>query len=239
MHACAPESPDFAKFYTFAVWMVGDRAAALARTEEVVRAAPNGGFAEWVRAVLAPMAKQRQGDRRELLVALDDLLRSDLTVTAGDHPQIKRDPRRLRVLQWELKRACLFAVMRGVQPHPRASFILHRILAVPRVEIAALLGITLNSVNISIGRAERILDDYLAVRCQHMHPRNPCRCETRLGVALERGFVGWPAHHDPLPEVAVCSGKPSDVGRVYAALPPFVLAPGARAASESHPPGPA
>jgi DNA-directed RNA polymerase specialized sigma24 family protein len=211
----------------FAVWMVGDRAAALARAAEVIQAAPNGGFAEWASALLSSMAgpKQRHGDRRELLAALDDLLRTDLTVTASDHPQIKRDPRRLRVLQWELKRSCLFAVMRGVQPHPRACFVLHRILAMPRAEIAALLGITLNSVNISLTRAERVLDDYLAVRCQHMDPRNPCRCETRLGVALERGFIGWPAHGDPFPEVAVCSGKPSDVGRLYAALPPFALAP--------------
>jgi DNA-directed RNA polymerase specialized sigma24 family protein len=225
MEARAPELLDLSRFHTFAVWMIGDRARALARAVSVVQAAPDGGLAEWAMALLAPMArtKEKQGDRRALLAALDELLRTDLTITPGDHPQIQRDPRRLRVLQWELKRSCLFAVMRGVQPHPRAAFVLHRILGLSREEIAALFRITLNAVNINLGRAEKVLGDYLGARCQHVAPGNSCRCETRLGIALERGFVGWPEHRDSFPDAAVYSGKATEVGPLYASLPPFTF----------------
>lgn len=225
MDANAPETSDLARLYTFAVWMTGDRATALATAAELVKAAPGERFAHWAMALLAQLGgpKGHPADRRMVLDSLDELLRTDLTVTAGDHPQVRRDPRRLRVLQWELKRSCLSSVMRGVTPSPRAAFILHRIFGYSREQVGAMLGITLNAVGINLGRAESVLDGYLGARCQHMAPGNSCRCETRLGVALARGFVGWPEHADAIPDAPVSSGKPADVGSVYASLPAFSL----------------
>src|SRR3569623_463770 len=31
--------------------------------------------------------------------------------------------------------------------------------------------------------------DYLAPRCEHVNPMNPCRCPARVGTALARGFI--------------------------------------------------
>ncbi len=225
MESRAPETSELSSLYIFAVWMIGDRDVALARATEVIEAAPQAGFAAWANAVRAPLSgpKGLPAERREVLVALDELLRTDLTMTPGDHPQIRRNARRLRVLQWELKRSCLFAVMRGIPTGPRAAFVMHHILGISREAIGEILAITQNSLGVHLGRAERVLDDYLGARCQHMAPGNACRCETRLGVALARGFVGWPAHNDPLPDTPVFLGRASDVGSLYGSLPSFTL----------------
>ena len=39
-----------------------------------------------------------------------------------------------------------------------------------------------------LSRARKKVADYLAPRCEHVDPRNPCRCPSRLGVALTGGF---------------------------------------------------
>jgi hypothetical protein len=217
---------DLAQLYTFAVWMIGDREEGLRRATEVVRAAPTLGFVGWVRALLEPLvgrAGEPRHDRRNVLAALDDLLRTDQTVSPGDHPQIRRDPRRLRVLQWHLKRSCLLSVMRGVTVMPRAMFVLVAILGYSMAQVATMFGVTCNSVRINFGRAEKLLDNYLGARCQHIDPANSCRCETRLGVALDRGFVGWPERPGESPDRPVVSGAHSGVAAVYGSLPRFAM----------------
>jgi hypothetical protein len=166
-------------------------------------------------------------DRPTILSALDDLLRTELTISPGDHPQIQREPRRLHVLQWELKRACLFAVMRGVATGPRAVFILVHLLGYSPVDVATMLGVTPNSVRIHMTRATKILNDYLGARCEHLAPGNTCRCDTRLGIALERGFVRWPEHGDEMPQGPAFTGAHPDAGSLYRSLPGFGLDPGA------------
>ena len=224
------EPSDLAKFYLFAVWMIGDRADALQRAAEVIRAKPSLDFLGWACALLDTVARHKAPDRSEVLSALDDVLRTDLTTTAGDHPEIQRDPRRLRVLQWELKRSCLLEVMRGVASGSRATFILVRIFGFTPERVAAALDITRNSLAISLGRAERTLDNYLAARCQHVAPSNACHCDTRLGVALQREFVTWPENSDEMPDTPVFAGTYSDVTSLYSSLPPFTPDPAALAA---------
>jgi DNA-directed RNA polymerase specialized sigma24 family protein len=234
----SPGSSDLSRFYQFAVWMLGDPDQGLTRAVEVVRETP-GGFAAWVRALLRPMAgpRGREERRSDVLRALDDHLRTDLTVSAGEHPQVRRDPRRLHVLQWELKRRCLFAATRAVSTAPRAAFVLVRILELSVEEVAAILQTTSSAVHMQLGRAERPLANYLGARCQHMAAGNPCRCSARLGVALRRGFVDWP-HCEEVPGEPVDSRSYSEVGALYASLPGFALPPDAsdllRAARRSH-----
>jgi len=222
------ERSDLSMLYTFAVWMFGNRAAGLKRAAEVVRAGPDLGFVGWAQAIIGPLAgprgkSARLTERQAFLAALDDMLRTDLTVTAGDHPEIRREPRRLRVLQWELKRRCLGAVLQGVSAMPRAIFILIRIHGLSEAQIIKQFGVTQNSVKVSLGRAEQLLDNYLGARCQHLAGANSCRCDSRLGVALARGFVGWPANPEETPDLPVDSQIHANVGSLFGSLPDFTL----------------
>lgn len=226
MEAPTPERSDLSMLYTFAVWMFSDRATGLERAAEVVRAAPGLGFVGWTQAILGPLAghtgkSAKRTERQDFLGSLDEMLRTDLTVTAGDHPEIRRDPRRLRVLQWELKRRCLAAVIKGVSPAPRATFIMIRILGLSEVQVTKLFGISQNSVRVNLGRAEQLLDNYLGARCQHLDPANSCRCDSRLGVALARGFVAWPTHPEETPDMPVYSKAHANVGSLFGSLPGF------------------
>ena len=201
MDASTADNSDLSRLYTFAVWMLGNRSDGLRRAAEVVAAAPGLGFVQWAQALLAMLTGasrkknsriERPPERKVVLSALDELLRSDTTVTAGDHPEIQRDPRRLQVLQWELKRSCLLAVLQGLAPSPRATFVLTKILGYTTEEMASLFGVTEGSIDTNMHRAHKLLNEYLGARCQHLARGNTCRCETRLGVALRHGFVRWP-----------------------------------------------
>lgn len=158
---------------------------------------------------------------------LDSMLRSDPTgVDVEDHPSIRRDKRRLYVLQRELQRACLTATLLNLPVARRAGFILIEVLRFSEDEVARILGTSSSAVHTAVGRARRDLTTYLESRCEHMDPRNPCHCETRLGIALERGFIQWPDRDDlpgdePLVSRAVCL----DAERLYAKLPSPLPAP--------------
>lgn len=222
---------ELARLYVFALWMIGERGAALERVIHVVHADPASGFAGWVSALTASATGPRGVERREVLGALDDLLRGAIMVSPGQHPDIKRTPRRLRVMQWELKRSCLFTVMRALSTGPRATFILIRVLGYTVEDVVAILGMGIKSVRLSLRRAEQGLDKYLGARCQHMAPGNSCRCDTRLGVALEQGLVGWPDHGDTMPDTPVFTHVHAEVGSLYRSLPKFTVDEAALAAA--------
>ena len=40
-----------------------------------------------------------------------------------------------------------------------------------------------------LSRARKKVGDYLAPRCEHVNPMNPCRCPARVGTALHNGFI--------------------------------------------------
>ncbi len=217
--------PDLSQLFTFAVWMTGDRDQGLERATNVVGAAPTVGFAGWARALLAPLTgpSGEYAHAPDVLSALDETLRTELTITASDHPQIQRDPRRLRVLQWHLKRSCLASVMSSLAVMPRAVFILVEILGFSKEHVGAMLDMLSGTVQVNYSRAWKKLDNYLSVRCQHIAPANSCRCETRLGVALECGFVVWPQHPEESPDLPVSSNAHSNVAALYRSLPGFAM----------------
>ena len=43
-----------------------------------------------------------------------------------------------------------------------------------------------------LSRARKKIGDYLAPRCEHVDPRNPCHCPSRIGIALHKGFIAPP-----------------------------------------------
>ena len=118
---------------------------------------------------------------------LDDKLRSEPTRT--DIVQSLSGPQRNFYL-WELKQGCMTSVVNCLPPGERVAFVLTAVLGYNEETAAAVLGITTSAFKVRLSRARKKITDYLAPRCEHVDPRNPCRCPSRLGVALTRGFVG-------------------------------------------------
>lgn len=215
---------DLAALFNFAVWMAGDRAAGLRHAADVVRAHPTLGLDGWLAAAFAAFAEPRGLDRRLVLDTLDHQLRTDLTVSVLDHPAVQGETRRRNLLQWHLKRTCLWTVLRALTLQPRAVFVMTHVLGLARGRIADILGIHPHSVDIALARGQHTVEGYLEPRCQHLGPRNPCRCATRLGIALSNDVITWPEHPDELP-----ADKPAFIdayraaGPLYAGLPRFLL----------------
>lgn len=200
---------------TFAAWMTGSQSRAAAEVEAAAATDP-AGLVPLLAAIVRSLTRQQ---RRETAIdrrGLDDLLRSDPTVAVGlEHPLVSGEPRRLRVLQAELRRVCLSTTLRTLPVAPRAAFVLLEILGFPFEQVAAVFG-TPGAVETAHSRAVRQLEDYLGARCEHFDPLNACHCAARLGIALERGFVSAPTHDD-VADAPV--GRTRTVGQLYATLP--------------------
>jgi len=117
---------------------------------------------------------------------LDDTLRSEATRT--DVVRSLSDPERDFML-WELKQGCMTAVINCLSPGERAAFTLANIIQLDDDLAAQTLGITKSAYKVRLSRAQKKITDYLAPRCEHVDPLNPCRCPARVGVALRKGFI--------------------------------------------------
>jgi RNA polymerase sigma factor (sigma-70 family) len=120
---------------------------------------------------------------------LDETLRSEATRT--DVVSSLTNPQR-NFLLWELKQGCMTSVANCLPPGERAAFVMSVILGHSEEDGAMTLGITLSAYKVRLSRARKKVADYLAPRCEHVDPRNPCRCPSRVGVALDKGFLGPP-----------------------------------------------
>jgi hypothetical protein len=56
-------------------------------------------------------------------------------------------------------------------------------------DAAAALGINVSAYKVRLSRARKKVGDYLAPRCEHVNPMNPCHCPARVGTALKKGFI--------------------------------------------------
>lgn len=117
---------------------------------------------------------------------LDETLRSEATRT--DVVRSLSDPQRDFML-WELKQGCMTAVVNCLPPGERAAFVVCHILKMPDDAAAKSLAITESAYKVRLSRARKKVGDYLAPRCEHVNPMNPCRCPARVGTALHRGFI--------------------------------------------------
>jgi len=134
------------------------------------------------------LAQEQQRTRETLTFEeLDAIVRGDPTQSGVlDH---LTDGEKNRLL-WELKQGCLTAVVNCLPAGERAAFVLSEVLGEPPGRAANLLGINASALRVRVSRARKKVGAYLAPRCQHVDSRNPCRCPSRLGVALNRGFIG-------------------------------------------------
>ena len=118
---------------------------------------------------------------------LDDKLRSEQTRSdvMRDIGQARKDN-----YLWELKQGCMTAVVNCLSLGERAAFVLKNILSLKEDECAFVLGTSIPAFRVRVSRANKKITDYLAPRCEHVDPNNPCRCPSRVGVALVNGFIG-------------------------------------------------
>jgi len=139
-------------------------------------------------SAVAELAEEQQR-ARELLTfdELDATIRGDPT-QSGVVDQLT-DPQRNRLL-WELKQGCLTAVVNCLPPGERVAFVMTEVLRQSGDQAAETLKISAAALRVRVSRARKKISSYLAPRCEHVDPRNPCHCPSRLGVALTRGFIG-------------------------------------------------
>lgn len=120
---------------------------------------------------------------------LDETLRSEATRT--EEVSLLTDPMR-EVLLWELKQGCMTAVANCLAPGERVAFVATSVLGLSDEDASLALGITPSALKVRLSRARKKVGDYLAPRCGHVDPRNPCQCPSRIGVALRKGFIAAP-----------------------------------------------
>jgi RNA polymerase sigma-70 factor (ECF subfamily) len=152
---------------------------------------------------------------------LDDTLRSEATRT--DVVQSLTNPQK-EFLLWELKQGCMTSVINCLSTGERVAFVLSGILGMDDDTAARSLGIKTSAYKVRLSRARKKVQDYLAPRCEHVDPSNPCHCPSRLGVALNRGFIAAPPSAEaslrkkPLPQFND-EGPRRDVMLIYGTLP--------------------
>jgi DNA-directed RNA polymerase specialized sigma24 family protein len=117
---------------------------------------------------------------------LDETLRSEATRT--DVVRSLSDPQR-DFLLWELKQGCMTSVVNCLPPGERAAFVVCHILKLSDADAAKSLNITESAYKVRLSRARKKIGDYLAPRCEHVNPMNPCRCPARVGTAIHKGFI--------------------------------------------------
>ena len=138
---------------------------------------------------------------------LDETLRSEATRT--EEVASLTDPQR-ELLLWEMKQGCMTAVVNCLSPGERVAFVMSAVMGLSDDEAARALDIKGSALKVRLSRARKKVSDYLAPRCEHIDPRNPCHCPSRIGIALRKGFIAPPARAEV---------------RLRGALPPFDEAP--------------
>ncbi|MEJ7598251.1 MAG: RNA polymerase sigma factor [Kofleriaceae bacterium] len=141
----------------------------------------------WLLGVANTLLQERLPRQPEVSFdVLDDTLRNEATRT--DVVRSLSDPQR-DFLLWELKQGCMTSVINCLPPGERAAFVVCHILKLPDAAAATSLAITESAYKVRLSRARKKIGDYLAPRCEHINPMNPCRCPARVGTALHNGFI--------------------------------------------------
>ncbi|HEU0036509.1 MAG TPA: RNA polymerase sigma factor [Kofleriaceae bacterium] len=141
----------------------------------------------WLIGIANKLLEQRLPRQPEVnFDILDETLRSEATRT--DVVRSLSDPQR-DFLLWELKQGCMTSVINCLPPGERAAFVVCHVLKLSDDAAAKSLGITESAYKVRLSRARKKVGDYLAPRCEHVNPMNPCRCPARVGTALHKGFI--------------------------------------------------
>ena len=149
--------------------------------------APDTDVELWLLEIANKLLEERLPRQPEVdFDMLDETLRGEATRT--DVTRSLTDPQR-DFLLWELKQGCMTAVINCLPPGERAAFVACHILKLPDDSAAKTLAISESAYKVRLSRARKKVGDYLAPRCEHVNPMNPCHCQARVGTALHRGFI--------------------------------------------------
>jgi RNA polymerase sigma-70 factor (ECF subfamily) len=141
----------------------------------------------WLLAIANRILEERLPRQPEInFDILDETLRSEATRT--DVVRSLTDPARDYLL-WELKQGCMTSVVNCLSPGERGAFVASHILRLGDDDAAVALGINVAAYKVRLSRARKKVGDYLASRCEHVNPMNPCHCPARVGTALKKGFI--------------------------------------------------
>jgi len=188
--------PHWRRLYNFVFRLTLDReraerymaeifASAAAKLDE--RPADAAATEVWLLAIANQMLDERLPRQPEVnFDILDETLRSEATRT--DVVRSLTDPQR-DFLLWEMKQGCMTSVINCLPPGERAAFVVCHVLKLPDEAAAKSLAITESAYKVRLSRARKKVGDYLAPRCEHVNPMNPCRCPARVGTALAKGFI--------------------------------------------------
>lgn len=222
------------RLYAFGYNMAGTRDDARGHVEQLVRdikgdeesimSADNP--ADALIGAMARMMEQTLGRKSDFSFdGLDNVLRSDITrpidLSGG---ALDGQPGKVHLMLWELKRTCLVATLCCLPPGVRVSFVLTDLLGYSPADAAELLGIKESAYRVRLTRARKRVEDYLAPRCYHVDPQNPCTCTGRLVIAIDAQFVKAPPHTADIPhDPHDADGPRRDMGSLYRKLPKVVL----------------
>jgi DNA-directed RNA polymerase specialized sigma24 family protein len=187
--------PHWRRLYNFVFRLTLDRDRAerylvdiFALAAAQIGQAPQTGVEIWLIGIANKLLEERLPRQPEVdFDMLDETLRGEATRT--DVVRSLSDPQR-DFLLWELKQGCMTAVVNCLPPGERAAFVVCHVLKLPDEAAAKSLGITESAYKVRLSRARKKVGDYLAPRCEHVNPMNPCRCPARVGTALHKGFIG-------------------------------------------------
>ncbi|MDX2086590.1 MAG: RNA polymerase sigma factor [Kofleriaceae bacterium] len=188
--------PNWRRLYNFVFRLTLDRDRAERYLVDVFKAAAEQSAAMpaepaareiWLLAIANQLLEQRLPRQPEVnFDILDDTLRNEATRT--DVVRSLSDPQR-DLLLWELKQGCMTSVINCLPPGERAAFVVCHVLKLSDAAAAQSLAITESAYKVRLSRARKKIGDYLAPRCEHVNPMNPCRCPARVGTALHKGFI--------------------------------------------------
>jgi DNA-directed RNA polymerase specialized sigma24 family protein len=191
--------PHWRRLYNFVFRLTLDRDRAerylkdifVVAAAQIDRAPPFAAAAEvelWLLGIANKLLEERLPRQPEVdFDVLDETLRGEATRT--DVVRSLSDPQR-DFLLWELKQGCMTAVINCLSPGERAAFVVCHILKLSDESAAKSLAISESAYKVRLSRARKKVGDYLAPRCEHVNPMNPCHCPARVGTALHRGFIG-------------------------------------------------
>jgi RNA polymerase sigma-70 factor (ECF subfamily) len=188
--------PHWRRLYNFVFRLVLDRnraerylidVFARAATEIGPRPDDDPDAEVWLLGVANALLEERLPRQPEVSFdTLDDVLRSEATRT--DVVRSLSDPQR-DFLLWELKQGCMTSVINCLPPGERAAFVMCHVLKLEDAAASRSLAITESAYKVRLSRARKKIGDYLAPRCEHVNPMNPCRCPARVGTAIAKGFI--------------------------------------------------
>jgi DNA-directed RNA polymerase specialized sigma24 family protein len=186
--------PHWRRLYNFVFRLTLDRDRAERYLVDIFAAvaaqldhAPETDQEIWLLGVANKMLEDRLPRQPEVdFDMLDETLRGEATRT--DVVRSLSDPQR-DFLLWELKQGCMTAVINCLPPGERAAFVVCHVLKMPDEAAARSLAISESAYKVRLSRARQKVGDYLAPRCEHVDPMNPCRCPARVGTALHNGFI--------------------------------------------------